>query len=134
MSSEDVDVATADDATIASSVEPGEISGEAADEPAGPNWWHRDHPVFTPLSGFFAGMAFVILVPSLYAGLLSLIVDDTEVTSLFPFVLLALVVLIGLLVRRSTRRFGRYMTLGIGSTAVVVLGVAALVLWYLINH
>ena len=25
-----------------------------------PDWWHRDHPTFTALTGFFTGLAFVI--------------------------------------------------------------------------
>lgn len=99
-----------------------------------PSWWHREHPVFTSLAGFFTGMLFIILVPGLYGAVLSLLVDDTTAESLFPFVLVALAVPIGLLVAPRTRRFGRYMTLGIVSTVVVVGVVAAAVLWYLVKY
>ena len=40
---------------------------------AQPDWWHRDHPVFTPITGFFTGLLFVALVPAGFlagAGLL----------------------------------------------------------------
>ena len=29
-----------------------------------PDWWHRDHPTFTPIMGFFSGVIFVALVPA----------------------------------------------------------------------
>ena len=29
-----------------------------------PDWWHRDHPTFAALSGFFTGLLFVLLVPA----------------------------------------------------------------------
>ncbi|MBZ5733184.1 hypothetical protein K8Z61_01640 [Nocardioides sp. TRM66260-LWL] len=97
-------------------------------------WWHRDHPVFTPLAGFFGGMLFVIVVPSLYAAILSALVSQDAVTSLFAFVLLALVVPIGLIAAPSTRRLGRYLALGMVSTLLVVGVVAAGVLWFLVNR
>lgn len=96
-----------------------------------PDWWHRDHPVFTPLTGFFSGLAFTLLVPGLFATLLESVFSQHTVTDLFPFVLIALVVPLVLVVRRSTRRFGLYFVLGMVATAVVVLGVAALVVWIL---
>ena len=52
----------------------------------------------------------------------------------FPFVLLTLVVPIALLVPRRTRRFGRYMAFGVVATAIVVIGVAVGVLWFLLNR
>jgi hypothetical protein len=96
-----------------------------------PSWWHRDHPTFTSLAGFFTGLLFIILVPGVYAGLLSVLVDSDTAEDLFPLVLVTLVVPIALTVSRRTRRFGRYMFLGIVTTAVVVLVTAALVLWIL---
>ena len=99
-----------------------------------PNWWHRDHPTFTALTGFFTGLLFVALVPAAYVGLLSLFVDQDEVQTLFPFVLVTLLVPLVLVVNQRTRRFGKYFWIGIVLTAIVVLGVAALVLWWLINH
>jgi hypothetical protein len=112
-------------------------------EPAGPgepstdrqpDWWHRDHPTFTALSGFFTGLAFVILVPGLFIALLHVLVDDDTAEQLFPYVLVTLVVPIGLVIAPRTRRFGGYMLIGVTVTALVVCGVAGLVLWYMISH
>ena len=55
-----------------------------------PDWWHRDHPTFTALTGFFTGLAFVILVPGLFVALLRLVFDDDTAEDLFPFVLVML--------------------------------------------
>jgi len=99
-----------------------------------PDWWHRDHPVFVPLAGFFTGMVFIILVPGTYAAVLKALVGFERAESLFPFVLLTLVVPIALLVPHRTRRFGRYMLFGVLATAVVVVGVALGVLWFLLNR
>ncbi|HEX5090511.1 MAG TPA: hypothetical protein VFV89_22070 [Nocardioides sp.] len=104
------------------------------DEPAGPSWWHRDHPTFTALTGFFTGLLFVALVPATYVAVLSLMFDNQKVEDLFPFVLVTLVVPLALVVNQRTRRFGTYFWIGIVLTAVVVVGVAALVLWYLVDH
>jgi 4-amino-4-deoxy-L-arabinose transferase-like glycosyltransferase len=98
-----------------------------------PDWWHRDHPVFVPLAGFFSGMAFIILVPGTYAAILKSLVGYERAEELFPFVLLTLVVPIALLAPHHTRKFGRYMLFGVFATAIVVGGVALGVLWFLIN-
>lgn len=111
----------------------GDQSGEQPGEPA-VGWWHRDHPVFASLAGFFTGLVFVVVVPGAYAALLASVMDTESAEDLFPFVLVALAVPIALLVHPHTRRFGRYMLLGIVSTALVVGGVAALVLWFLVNR
>ncbi|UMG93005.1 hypothetical protein [Nocardioides sp. TF02-7] len=97
-----------------------------------PEWWHRDHPVFVPLAGFFVGMAYVIVVPGTYVAIVNRLVGFERGDELFPFVLLTLAVPIGLIVPPRTRRFGGYMLFGVLSTAVVVLGVAAAVLGILI--
>jgi hypothetical protein len=99
-----------------------------------PDWWHRDHPTFTALSGFFTGLAFVVLVPGLFIALLHVLVDDDTAEQLFPFVLVTLAVPIGLVIAPRTRRFGLYMLIGLTVTALVVGGVAALVLWYMITY
>jgi len=104
-----------------------------AEEP-GPNWWHRDHPTFAALSGFFTGLLFVALVPAAYVGVLSLMFDNDRVEDLFPFVLVTLVVPLALVANHRTRRFGTYFWIGMVLTAVVVLGVGALVLWYLVEN
>jgi len=103
------------------------------DQEREPDWWHRDHPTFTALTGFFTGLAFLLLVPALFAGVLGLFLDD-RAEELFPFVLVTLVVPVGLVIWPRTRRFGRYMLLGMVVTAVVVGGVAAAVLWYMVNY
>ena len=95
------------------------------------DWWHRDHPTFTALTGFFTGLAFVIVVPGLFAAILNLLVDYHTAEDLFPFVLVMLAVPIGLLVAHRTRRFGIYMVIGMLVTLLVVAGVSALVLWYM---
>jgi hypothetical protein len=113
----------------------GEGSGEATvDEAHEPSWWHRDHPTFSALSGFFTGLLFVALVPAVYVGVLSLLFDNDRVEELFPFVLVTLVVPLVLVINKRTRRYGTYFWIGIVLTAIVVLGVAALVLWFLVEH
>ena len=99
-----------------------------------PDWWHRDHPVFVPLAGFFTGMAYIILVPGTYAAVLKAVVGYQRAEELFPFVLLTLVVPIALLVPQHTRKFGRYMLFGVLATAVVAVGVALGVLWFLLQR
>ena len=52
----------------------------------------------------------------------------------FPFVLVTLVVPTALVLWPRTRRFGLYMIIGMVVTALVVGGVAAVVLWYLVTR
>ena len=99
-----------------------------------PDWWQRDHPTFVALSGFFSGMLFVTLLPGAYAGVLRLLFHYDTAERLFPYALVFLVVPIALLVRPRTRRFGTYMVLGMALTALVVLGVASLVLYFMVRY
>ena len=99
-----------------------------------PDWWHRDHPTFTALTGFFTGLAFVALVPALFVGLLHLVFDDETTNDLFPMVLVALAVPLGLVAFARTRRFGAYMLIGVVVTALVVGGAATLVLWLMVQR
>jgi hypothetical protein len=99
-----------------------------------PDWWHRDHPTFTALTGFFSGLAFLVLVPALFAGALGLILDYDTAERLFPFVLVTIVVPVALVIVPRTRRFGLYMLIGMVTTALVVGGVAAIVLWYMVTY
>jgi hypothetical protein len=101
--------------------------------PAEPNWWNRSHPTFAGLVGFFAGVAFVIVVPGVYAAVLSLLLGDTTAQRLFPFVLIALVVPLAMLVPRKTRRFAHFMLLGVLLTAVVIGLTSAVVIWVLVQ-
>jgi hypothetical protein len=98
-----------------------------------PDWWQRDHPTFAALSGFFSGLLFVLLVPAIFVGVLSLLVDGDRVEELFPLVLVTLIVPLLLVLAPRSRRFGTYMWVGIVTTAIVVVGVGALVLYVLVN-
>ncbi|WP_239455314.1 hypothetical protein [Nocardioides gilvus] len=103
------------------------------DQTSPTDWWHRDHPTFTALSGFFSGMLFVTAVPGGFAGVLRLLLPFEQAERWFPLVALALVLPAGLLVARRTRRFGTYMLIGMVLTGLVVLGVASLVLWFMVE-
>ena len=108
--------------------------GPATDAAAGqPSWWHRDHPTFAALTGFYTGLLTVIVVPGAYAAILAAMFSPQRAESLFPFVLVVFAVPAVLIVTPHTRRFGRYMLLGMVLTALVVAGVAAAVLTVLIK-
>lgn len=106
------------------------LTGDATTPAA--DWSRHDHPVVTALAGFLAGLVFVTVVPGGWIGVLRLFLDYDRAEQLFPLVLVALVVPIGLVAAGRTRRFGLYMLLGMVTTAVVVLGVASLVLWLMV--
>jgi hypothetical protein len=99
-----------------------------------PNWWHRSHPTFAAVVGFFTGIAFVIVVPGVYATLLNAFLGEKTAQRLFPYVLIALLVPLGLLVPRKTRRFAQLMLVGMVATVLVVAVTAGLVLWFLISR
>ena len=107
--------------------------GDLEDDGDRPSWWHRDHPVFTPLSGFFTGLAAVTLLPGVYAAVLGAVFSTERAEDLFPLVAVLLVVPLVLLAVPRTRRVGAYMLFGMVLTAVVVAGVAALVLWLMVE-
>ena len=75
----------------------------------------------------------MILVPGLYAALLSTLFDNDTAEGLFPFVAVLLVVPIVLITVPRSRRFGRYMLAGMLVTALVVVAVGALTLWILVQ-
>ena len=100
----------------------------------GPNWWHRSHPVFTPLSGFFSGLVLVIVLPGLFGAVLSALVSDSMAEKLAPWALVVFVIPVGLIIAPRTRRLGRYLLLGMVLTAIVVLAVAALTIYVLIKN
>jgi hypothetical protein len=104
---------------------------EPADERG---WWHRSHPTFAAITGFFAGMLFVTALPGGFAGVLRLLFSYDRAQELFPFVLVALVLPAVLLAKRKTRRFAIFMVLGMAVTALVVLGVASLVLYFMVQY
>lgn len=96
-------------------------------------WWHDSHPTFAALTGFFAGMVFVTAIPGGFAASLRLLFHYETATDLFPLVLLFFLVPLAMLFPRRTRRFAQFMWLGIVITAVVVLGVTSLVLYFMVR-
>ncbi|MCH1868690.1 hypothetical protein [Nocardioides sp. CFH 31398] len=90
------------------------------------------HPVAVPLAGFFAGMAYILVLPVLYVWLSN--PDSLADVVGVDLVWLVAVILVPLFLTAipQTRKFGRYMLLGVGLSAVVVVGVAAVVLAVLI--
>lgn len=96
-------------------------------------WWHRSHPTFAAITGFFSGMLFVTALPGAFIGILRLLFSYERAESLFPLVLIALVLPATLLVKRKTRRFAIFMVIGMVLTALVVLGVASLVLYLMLR-
>lgn len=110
-----------------------ELRDETAQRERPFEWWHHSHPTFAAIAGFFAGMLFVTALPGAFAGILRLMFSYDRAEELFPFVLVALVLPIVLLAKRKTRRFGTYMFIGMVITALVVLGVASLVLYFMVR-
>ena len=98
-----------------------------------PSWWHRSHPTFAGLVGFFSGVAYIIVVPGIYAALLGLLLSDSVAQRLFPLIGFALLVPLGLLIPRKTRRFAQFMLLGVITTALVIGLTAALVIWVMVQ-
>ena len=98
------------------------------------SWWHRSHPTFAGIAGFFAGMLFVTALPGGFAGVLRLMFPYERAQELFPLVLIALVLPIVLLAKRRTRRFAIFMVIGMVVTALVVLGVTSLVLYFMVEY
>ncbi|MDR7253613.1 hypothetical protein J2X46_002603 [Nocardioides sp. BE266] len=96
-------------------------------------WWHHSHPTFAGITGFFAGMLYVTAVPGAFVGILRLLFSYETAEKLFPFVLIALVLPIVMLIKRKTRRFAQFMFVGMVVTAMVVLGVASLVLYFMVD-
>lgn len=92
------------------------------------DWWHRDHPTFTALTGFFSGLLFASLVPVVFVVVMDALFEERTTREAFPFVLLALVVPTLLVISSRTRRFGTYMWIGIAVAAAIIGGVGAFVL------
>ena len=99
-----------------------------------PDWWHRDHPTFTALTGFFSGLVLVTLAPGLFFAVMSGLFGERTAEEAFPFVLLLLVVPITLIAIPRTSRFGKYLLLGMGVTLLVVFGVGSLVFMLMVNY
>lgn len=114
-------------------VETERIEGHEVEGDSQLGWWHHSHPTFAGITGFFAGMLYVTAVPGAFVGVLRLLFTYETAEKLFPFVLIALVLPIAMLVKRKTRRFAQFMFVGMVVTALVVLGVASLVLYFMVD-
>lgn len=101
---------------------------------AGPSWWHRSHPVFVPLAGFFTGLVVIIAVPGGFAAVLSSVFGNKTAEHLFPYVATLLAVPVVLTAVPRTRRFGKYLLLGMLTTLLVVLVVGGLTFWFLYSR
>ena len=133
--------APADDATQVALRPVGEVyaAGDGARAGAhaagpGPSWWHRDHPTFTALTGFYAGLVYAVVAPLVIAAALAGMYGSHGIVHHLWLAVVILVVPLVLSIVPATRRFGLFMWVGLGSTLVVVGGVAALVLWYLVRR
>jgi hypothetical protein len=111
----------------------GDDGDDGDDSAPEPSWWHRSHPTFAGLVGFFSGVAYVIVIPGIFAALLRIIVGDTTAQRLFPLLALLLIVPLALLIPRRTRRFAQFMLFGVVTTAVVIGLTAALVIWVMVQ-
>ncbi len=96
-------------------------------------WWHHSHPTFAGITGFFAGMLFITALPGAFAGILRLVFSYDTAEKLFPLILITLALPITMLVKRKTRRFAQFMFVGMLVTALVVLGVTSLVLYFMVG-
>ncbi len=114
--------------------EPVELSLGHSDAQPEPDWWHRDHPTFTAIAGFFTGLVVVTVIPGMFVALMRTFFGERTAEEAFPFVLLALVVPVGLMVFPTTRRFGTYLLLGMAVTFLVVFGVGTTVFWLMMRY
>jgi len=97
-----------------------------------PSWWSRDHPVFVPLASFFGGMALVLFTFGLLGAIVSQVLGYDAAGTVFPYSFVIFVVPLVLIGFAHTRRVGLYLLLGMVLTAVVVIGVAAATLAFLL--
>lgn len=118
---------------------------EAPDEPTdgavgasddAPRFWHREHPVFTPLVGFFTGLVAILIALAALGWILDKTVgyDISE----HPWVFLVavgvvLVVNLVLVALPRSRRFARYMLFGVLLTPLVIIVSAALTTYLLLK-
>jgi hypothetical protein len=98
------------------------------------DWWHESHPTFAALTGFFAGMVFVTAIPGAFAAALRLLLPYEQAERWFPLVAVFFLLPLAMLVPRRTRRFAQFVWVGIVVTAIVVLGVTSLVLYFMVRY
>jgi hypothetical protein len=108
---------------------------EAPEEtPAAPlDWWHRDHPTFTAITGFFTGLVLVTVLPGLFVAVMSKLFGERTAEEAFPFVLLFLALPIAMMAFPTTRRFGKYLLFGMVITLLVIFGVGTVVFWLMMT-
>ena len=97
-----------------------------------PSWTQRDHPVFVPLASFFGGLLLVLFTFGLLGAIVSQVLGYDAAGTVFPYFFVMFVVPLVLIGFRATRRWGLYMLLGMVLTALVVIGVAAVTLYFLL--
>ena len=73
-------------------------------------------------------------MPAAFVGLLHLVVDDETTNDLFPMVLVALAVPLGLMASPRTRRFGPTCSSAWSSPRWSSVGAASLVLWLMVQR
>jgi hypothetical protein len=98
------------------------------------DWWHREHPTFTALTGFFSGLVLVTVLPGTFVAMVRAAFGERVAGEAFPFVLMLLAVPIALLAFPRTRRFGKYLVLGMVVTLFVVIGVGSLVFFLMLRY
>jgi hypothetical protein len=75
------------------------------------------------LGGFFAGVAWIIIVPGLLLTLVNTLAPNDTGAGFLAAGLIALAAPIALLFSGKTRRFGAFMLIGMAVTMIVVAGV-----------
>lgn len=108
-------------------------AGPAAVAPQ-PDWWHRDHPTFTALAGFFTGLVVATVVPGVFVAVVRGIFGTRTAEEAFPFVLLFLVIPLALIAFPQSRRFGKYLLFGITVALLVIFGVGTFVFWLMVTY
>jgi len=91
------------------------------------------HPIALSLSGFFAGMALMLVIPATFAALATRFASAGDLVSLAPLGLIPFAIPLVLIITGRTRLFGSYLLIGMISTAVVVAVVAGAVLLVLVK-
>jgi hypothetical protein len=106
------------------------VGEQAAEQP---DWWHRDHPTFTAIAGFFCGLMLATVVPGAFVATVRALTNDRTAEEMFPFVLLFLVIPFAMVAFPQTRRFGKYLLLGIVIALAVIIGVGSFVFWLMLK-
>jgi hypothetical protein len=106
-----------------------DLTLDDAEPPAG-----LDPETRTALTGFFTGLILVAVVPTGYVAAMGSAFGAETADKAFPFVMAFLVIPLGLMAFRATRRFGLFFLLGVVVTLIVVGGVGIGVLWLLLRY